>query len=307
MPRSEPTELSRRKFLALSGAAAVAALTRGGVSPAGAAETAAPMKTPDRPIGLELYSVRKELERDLPATLSAVAGMGYELVEFYAPYFDWTIPHAKEVRRRLDDLGLRCESTHNTMASFEPGAGLGKAIELNQILGTHQIILAHPGRQPASADEWKAVCARLSEAVTTLRPHGLTAGFHNHQTEWQKLDGGERAMDVIAANTPEEFVLQLDVGTCVEAGADPVAWIKSHPGRIRSMHLKDWAPGSAKEEKGYRVLFGEGASPWREIIAAAESVGGVEFYLLEQESSRYSELETVRRELELWKKFRASA
>ena len=101
-----------------------------------------------------------------------------------------------------------------------------------------------------------------------------------------------------------EFVLQLDVGTCVAAGADPVAWIKANPGRIRTVHLKDWAPGNAADQKAYRVLFGEGVTPWKELIAAAESVGGVEFYLMEQEGSRYSEFETAERCLATWKEMR---
>ena len=70
------------------------------------------------------------------------------------------------------------------------------------------------------------------------------------------------------------------------------------------MHLKDWAPGPAAEQKAYRVLFGEGTTPWKELIAAAESVGGVEFYLMEQEGSRYSEFETAERCLATWKKMR---
>src|SRR5207237_2937509 len=97
---------------------------------------------------------------------------------------------------------------------------------------------------------------------------------------------------------------QIEVGTCGEAGVDPVGLIKANPGRIRSVHLKDWAPGARTAEKAYRVLFGEGVSPWKEIIAAAESVGGVEFYLMEQEGSRYPELETVERCLVRWKALR---
>ena len=120
-------------------------------------------------------------------------------------------------------------------------------------------------------------------------------------------DGKMRIMDFIAANTPKEFVLQLDVGTCMEAGADPVAWIRTNPGRIKIAHLKDWAPGSRADEKSYRVLFSEGVSPWKEITAALESAGGVECYLLEQEGSRFSELETAQRELDAWKKFRKGA
>jgi sugar phosphate isomerase/epimerase len=72
------------------------------------------------------------------------------------------------------------------------------------------------------------------------------------------------------------------------------------------VHLKDWAPGKPTDEKGYRVLFGEGISPWKEIIAAVEATGGVDFYLMEQEGSRYSEFETAERCLASWKKFRSS-
>ena len=112
-------------------------------------------------------------------------------------------------------------------------------------------------------------------------------------------------MDILAAGTPDGVTLQLDVGTCVEMGVDPVAWIKAHPGRIRNIHCKDWAPGREEDGKAYRVLVGEGASPWREIIKAAESVGGVEYYLIEQEGSRFSSLETAQRCLATWKALRS--
>jgi len=258
------------------------------------------------PIGLELYSVRTELMRNLPDTLRAVAKMGYEVVEFYSPYFTWTFPFAKSVRTLIDDIGLRCYSTHNGFQSFT-GDTMAKAIELNQIIGARHIILASPPRDTTGVEGWKKVCGQLSTAVEQLKLHGLSAGYHNHQTEWKTLEGGPRIMDVIAQNTPPEFVLQLDVGTCMEAGVDPVEWIKANPRRIKSVHLKDWTPGARTEEKGYRVLFGEGISPWKEIIAAAESVGGVEFYLLEQEGSRFPELETAQRCLDNWKAMRLGA
>jgi len=228
-------------------------------------------------------------------------------VEFYAPYLGWTIPYAKEVRTQLDDLGLRCYSTHNPSASLMPGDTMSKAIEINQVLGARHIIMASPPPNTASLDDWKRVSGRLAEASAQLAPHGLLAGFHNHRIEWNPLEGGQRVMDVIAANTPAEFVLQFDVGTCLEAGQDPVAWIKAHPGRIRSLHLKDWAPGAEADQKGYRVLFGEGVAPWKEILAAAEATGGVEFYLMEQEGSRFSELETAQRCLATWRDMRGKA
>lgn len=311
LPLLSPDSVSRRKFLALAGMFPAALLADAVAKPAAVA--AAPMakpvgpRLPARPLGIELYAVRGELARDLPGTLSAVAKIGYAAVEFYAPYFSWTLPYAKEVRSRLDDLGLRCYSTHNHIETFTPGEGMAKAIELNQIIGARHLILASPPQGTEGLEGWKTLCGRLTTAVGQLQPHGLTAGYHNHQTEWKALADGARVMDVIAAHTPPEFVLQFDVGTCLEAGADPIAWIKANPGRIRSVHLKDWAPGKATEEKGYRVLFGEGVAPWTEILAAAESVGGVEYFLMEQEGSRFSEFETAQRCLDNWRKIRRKA
>lgn len=312
-PETTPlSSLSRRKFITLSATAPAAALLAQSMAgramaavTSSASPTAAPAQTKKYPIGLELYSVRGELAKDLPATLRQVSKIGYEAVEFYAPYYQWTLPYAKDVRSLMDDLGLRCYSTHNHIESFTPGDGMAKAIELNQIIGARHLILSMAPKGTDGVEGYKKLCGQLSGAVTALMPHGLTAGFHNHQTEWKPLEGGQRVMDVIAANTPQEFVLQFDVGTCMEAGADPIAWIKAHPGRIKSVHLKDWAPGSHEDNKGYRVLFGEGISPWKEIIAAAESVGGVEFYLMEQEGSRFSEYETAQRCLATWKTLHA--
>ncbi|HWX19318.1 MAG TPA: sugar phosphate isomerase/epimerase family protein [Candidatus Binatia bacterium] len=295
-----PLSLSRRNFLAISAVlpAAIAARVSAGDS---AAEPAEPAKTKRRPIGLELYSVRGELGRDLPNTLKTVAKFGYEVVEFYSPYFKWTPVYAKEVRAQMDDLDLRCYSTHNGFESFTPGDNLAHAIELNQILGTRYIVLASAPGRINGVEGWKGLSEKLTTAVEQLKPHGLSAGYHNHQAEWAKLENGQRILEVIAANTPKEFVMQLDVGTCEEAGADPVAWVKANPGRIKVMHLKDWAPGTRADEKGYRVLFGEGVTPWKELLATAESVGGAEYFLIEQEGSRFPEFETAKKCLENWK------
>jgi sugar phosphate isomerase/epimerase len=149
-------------------------------------------------------------------------------------------------------------------------------------------------------DGWKSVAEQLARASEKLKPLGMAAGYHNHQLEFRPLEG-KRPIEVLAANTPSDVMLQLDVGTCVEVGSDPVAWIQANPGRIRCLHCKDWGAG---EGKGYKVLFGEGDAPWTKIFAAAESVGGVEFYLIEQEGSRYGSIETAERCLTAWKKMR---
>jgi sugar phosphate isomerase/epimerase len=241
------------------------------------------------PIGLELYSVREALKQDPEGTVRAVGQMGYQCVEFYAPYFDWTEGQAKQMRKLLDDLGIRCYSTHNSEQYFSR-ENIHRVRDLNLMLGSKYVVMASSQPKPG-LDGWKAVADELNTAAAELAPSGLAPGYHNHQPEFIPVQG-VRPMEILAKGTRPAVVLQLDVGTCLEAGSDPAAWIRDNPGRIRSLHLKDW---SADPNKGFKVLFGEGDAKWSSIFKAAESVGGVEYYLLEQEGSRFSELETARR------------
>jgi sugar phosphate isomerase/epimerase len=245
------------------------------------------------PVGLELYSVREELKRDPQATVRAVARMGYQCVEFYAPYFEWTENQVKEMRKLLDDLGIRCVSTHNDSSYFSK-ENLPKARAFNLILGSKYVVMASAQPKPG-VNGWKEVAETLNHAAEQLDAAGLKAGYHNHQLEFTPVANqsrNERPIEIIAKNTKPSIMLQLDVGTCLAAGSDPVAWIRANPGRICSLHCKDWSPDPAK---AYSVLFGEGAADWKNIFAAAEALGGVEFYLVEQEGSRFSELETARK------------
>jgi sugar phosphate isomerase/epimerase len=244
-----------------------------------------------------MYSVRKALGEDLMGTVRKVADLGYQDVEFYAPYYQWSSDQAKEVRKLLDDKGVRCLSTHNAVTNYKP-ENIQKAIDLNKILGTHFMVIASAGRAQ-TLDDWKKIADSLAAGAELLRPAGLRGGYHNHQAEFTPLEG-KRPIEVIAANTPKDFMLQLDVGTCLEMGSDPVAWINANPGRINSLHLKDWS-----KEKGYKCLLGEGSGPWKAIFAAAEKTGGVEFYLIEQEGSEYSEFETAQKCLADYRAIRA--
>jgi sugar phosphate isomerase/epimerase len=270
------SSLSRRSFLSVCAA-----------SPLGMAAVRLAAAVKAIPIGLELYSVRHELEKDLLGTVERVAKMGYECVEFFSPYYQWTSEYARQVRRKLDELGVHCFSTHNSPLSFAPD-GISKAIELNGILGSRYVVMASAGKV-SGVDGWKQVAETLNRANETMKAHGLHVGYHNHDVEWKPVDG-EKPIKILAANTDPSIMLQLDVGTCLETGNDPVAWVKANPGRIRSMHVKDWSP-----KDGYKVLLGEGVGPWDRLFRIAEDLGGIEFYLIEQEGSRFSELETAER------------
>jgi sugar phosphate isomerase/epimerase len=281
----QPQTLSRRSFLAISAMAPWAFSSQ--AAPAAGAI----------PVGLELYSVRDELKRDPEATVRAVAKMGYQCVEFYAPYFEWSEPQTKQMRKLLDDLGIRCFSTHNASSSMNP-ENIRKARDRNLILGSKYVVMGSADPKPGTGlDGWKAVADALNFAAGELEAFGLKAGYHNHQPEFTPV-GNQRPIEILAKYTKPSIMLQLDVGTCLEAGSDPVAWIHANPGRIRSLHCKDWSPDA---EKGYKVLFGEGSADWKGVFTAAESVGGVEYYLVEQEGSRFSELETAQRCLQAFR------
>jgi sugar phosphate isomerase/epimerase len=281
--------LTRRSFVAVS------AMLPWALKAHASASSKSKSKSKDIPIGLELYSVREALKKDLEGTVRAVAQLGYQCVEFYAPYFEWTEAQTKQMRKLLDDLGVRCYSTHNDEKYFS-AENISKARDMNLILGCKYMVMAY-SEPNKGLDGWKAIADELNAAAEKLEPSGLKPGYHNHQAEWKPVDR-VRPMEIIAKNTKPSIMLQLDVGTCVNAGADPVAWICSNPGRIHSLHLKDWSSDPAK---GYQVLFGEGDAKWKDIFAAAESVGGVEYYLLEQEGSRYGELETAKRCLQAYR------
>jgi len=250
------------------------------------------------PIGIQMYSVRDDEKRDLPGTLKGLREMGYEGVEFWAPYFDWTTVRAREVRRQLDDLGLRCYSNHTSVKHFSDEY-LPHVIELNHLLGSRYVIMAHAGAQK-DLDGWRRTAEVLTKTAPKLKAAHLGCGYHNWDVDFRPVEG-VRPIDILTRNTPKEVAFQLDVATCLAAGADPLSFIRANAGRIKTYHLKDW---SDDPQKKYRVLLGEGIGRWKELLEAAETVGGVEHYLIEQEGSRYSQMETAKRCLENFKAMR---
>lgn len=246
------------------------------------------------PVGLEMYSVREELARDPQGTTRAVAKMGYQNVEYFAPYFDWTEGLTKELKSILDGVGVTCLSTHNSPRYLDSD-NIAKTRDRNMMLGSKFVVLASAGHI-TTLDGWKGVAEKLNRAAEFLKGSGMRTGYHNHELEFTPIEG-KRPIEILAKETDPSVVLQLDVGTCIAAGSDPVAWIHDNPGRIASMHCKEWS-----RAKGFHVLFGDGAADWKAIFQAAENGGGIEFYLIEQEGSDYSEFETAKRCLKTFRK-----
>jgi sugar phosphate isomerase/epimerase len=255
------------------------------------------------PVGLELYSVREDFMKDMPGTLKVVAEAGYQGVEMWGPYGDWTVAQAKDFKKIVNDLGMKVLSTHTGAKYFNDDL-LGKVAELNGVLETRFMIMSSAGAVK-DLNGWKEVAAKLNKAAEKLKPMGKRTGFHNHAVEFTPLEG-KRPIEVLAQETGKDVVLQLDVGTCIAAGSDPVAWIKQNPGRFGSLHLKDWKSGTASVRDGYKCLFGEGDAKWKDIFDAAANKGGLEHLLIEQEGSAFTPFETIEKCIANFKKLRDS-
>jgi sugar phosphate isomerase/epimerase len=239
---------------------------------------------PRIPIALQLYSVRNDCESDLPGTLRAVAAMGYEGVEF-AGYYRRT---AAELRAMLDDVGLRCCGTHTGLGTIL-GEELPRTVEFNRTLGNPFLIVPGlPEERRASRAAWLETARLFAEAAGRAAPLGAAVGYHNHSVEFQPLDG-ELPWDTFFANTPAEVVMQVDIGNALHGGGDPIPYIARYPGRARTVHLKEY---SASND---RALIGEGDVDWQQVFRLCETVGGTEWYIVEQESYAYPPLECVDR------------
>ncbi|HEX6970934.1 MAG TPA: sugar phosphate isomerase/epimerase [Limnochordia bacterium] len=236
------------------------------------------------PIALQLYSVRKDCERDLPGVLAAVAKMGYEGVEF-AGYYGRS---AEELRKMLDDVGLKVAGTHIPLHTLL-GDELEKTIEFNRILGNKFLIVPSlPPERRASKEAWRQTADLFNEIAEKLKPHGMRTGYHNHSVEFQPLDG-ELPWDIFFGATRPEVVMQFDTGNALHGGAESLPFLERYPGRAATVHLKEYS------RTNDRALIGEGEIPWSDVFRLCESQGGTEWYIVEQESYAYPPLECVAR------------
>ncbi len=234
------------------------------------------------PIALQLYSVRHNCEQDLPGTLRAVAAMGYEGVEF-AGYYGY---EARTLRAMLDDLGLRVAGTHLGL-DILLGDQLDRTIEFNRILGNKFLIVPGlPLERRNSRQAWLETAELFNEIAARLAPEGMYVGYHNHAVEFTPLDG-ELPWDTFLGNTRHDVVMQIDLGNALHGGGNPIPFLIKYPGRALTVHLKEYSSTNDK------ALLGEGEVDWQQVFELCESVGGTEWYIVEQESYAFEPLVCV--------------
>jgi sugar phosphate isomerase/epimerase len=239
---------------------------------------------PRIPIALQLYSVRKDCERDLPGTLKAVAKMGYEGVEF-AGYYDRS---AAELRKMVDDLGLKVAGTHIGLETLL-GDQLAASVEFNQAIGNNFLIVPGLSKEhTGSRAAWLKTAQTFNAIADKLKPRGMYTGYHNHHTEFTPMEG-ELPWDTFFGNTKAEVVMQVDAGNALHGNADPVPFLEKYPGRALTVHLKEYSKSNDK------AIIGEGDVRWNDLFRLCESTGKTQWYIVEQESYAYPPLECCER------------
>ena len=250
-------------------------------------------------VGIQLYSLRDAMEKDMDSTLKTVKEMGYDYVEF-AGYFGKS---AEEVKAILDKYGLEAVSVHQAIGLFEEEGQ--KAVDYIKTLGVKYCAIPWYNVDEFISN-WDATMDKFKNVSKLLGDNDIKLMYHNHDFEFNKING-EYILDRLYATLPEGVIMpQLDTCWVHYAGVNPSEYIRKYSGRIEVLHLKDFVceklgggPVYAlidedgnemdkgnQEDNGFKLVpVGSGIQDWTSILAAAEDAG-VEYVIVEQDESK---------------------
>lgn len=286
--RSRSTESSRREFLSRAGTVASALLLSSEVL----AEAAREHKSRPKPVGLQLYTVSENLEKDFEGTLQSIHRIGYREVETAGALHR----SAARWRTSLDNAGLRCASVH--LVGDEP---IPSRMDFAKQLGATYVVTAlymlNPTPDDASyrrmlasrtLDDYKRMAGQCNRLGELARQRGLRLAYHNENIEFEPK-AGRTGYDTLLAETDADLVkLELDCGWMVAAGHDPIEYLRAHPDRYRMLHIKDFEAvstptyGLREGDSPTSADLGRGAIDYVPIIAAGRRAG-IEHYFVEEE------------------------
>ena len=249
-----------------------------------------------KPIGLELYTVGAELEKDYDGTLKRIAATGYKEVETGVS----PTRKAEDVKKSLQSAGLDCHSLHMGFGGMEEAVPYAHSLGAKYVISSvtlpkdpepgkvdFKVILAQ--LSSLTEDDFKKIAARTNEMGAKAKAAGLQFGYHNHNFEFKPLAGGKIGYDIILAETDPSLVkFELDCGWMAAAGHDPVAYLRKYPSRYSLLHIKDFHPtekpsvGLDESERPKPAELGRGHIDYKPIFAAAAKTE-VELYYVEQE------------------------
>ncbi len=247
------------------------------------------------PVGVELFSVRDSLAKDLEGTLEAMRGFGYTIVEFASNPQQMD---AKRIVSALKSSDLTCSSWHcpHNLLLGDDDTLKSTAEFMCEVGCKYPVIPWIPRDNFDTDDAVKALAEKMNNLVEKLRPYGITSGYHNHNWEFERLESGRTKWGALREETIPEFLMQLDTGNALDGKADVNAELFAAEGRSKIVHLKPFSL-----TRGYDTVLGadDDAIDYKSILEFCKTKGGTEAYIIEYESTALysSDCEGVREAL----------
>lgn len=277
-------------------------------------------------VGIQLFSVKNSMKKDPVATIGEVARIGYKCIETANHRADQDSGcgfgvSAAELKARISQYGSRIVSGHIFPMTE---TNIDAIIDYYTELGAEYLV--DPMRVFKDRDEVLAMCEHFNKMGRRIHEAGMRFCYHNHFHEFQKMDGDRNVLELILENTDPDYVgFELDTYWAMRGGADPVQLIRKYSDRICVLHQKDLAVDYDKplnhlekcgdvyidhkvfaETVGDRhsiVEIGTGCMDIQSIIDAANATGNIKYIILEQDATRYDEMESIKISMDTFRKF----
>ena len=235
-------------------------------------------------IGMQLYTVRRELEKDFEGTLRQVAALGYREVEF-AGYFGRKPAEVKAILKRLK---LDAPAAHVSLAELR--GDLRPSIDAAHTIGHRYLLLAWMApEERRTLEQYRRLAGLCNEVGARLRREGIQFAYHNHDFEFAPL-GGKIPYDLLLERTdPRAVKLEMDLYWTVKGGANPVDYFERHPGRFHLLHVKDMD----STPRRFFADVGRGVIDFKSIFAHSRGAG-VRHYFVENDEPAGSPFESLR-------------
>ena len=233
---------------------------------------------------MQLYTVRRELEKDFEGTLARVAALGYREVEF-AGYFNRP---PKEVRAALARRRLAAPAAHVPLAALR--GSLQELIDAAHVIGHKYLLVAYlPAEERRTLDDYRRHADLFNRAGERLNRAGLRFAYHNHDFEFAPLEGRVPYDLLLERTDPRTVKLEMDLYWTVKGGGSPLAYFEKHPGRFHLLHVKDM---DATPRRHFTEV-GRGVIDFKPVFANAARAG-VRHYFVEQDETPGSPFDSLK-------------
>lgn len=254
--------------------------------------------------GIQLYTVRNDVNKNLASTIEYVSKAGYSQVELYGfdgkTFFGKT---ATEFKAMFDANHLTAPSGHYGMPDsvVEGNTDGWKAItEAAAIMENKYITIPYTVDKYRNGDEFKKYVEAINKAAELTKAAGMKLAYHNHDFEFKKVDGGKQFLELLLTQTDPGMVdFEFDLYWVVFAGENPLEWFKKHPGRFSMWHVKDMTTNTKGQKESTQV--GDGTIDFAPIFAE-KKLAGLKYAFVEQEAYTMPEEQCIKKSIAFLKK-----